>query len=249
MVASTYDQSFLDYTAASSRHAAGRVVSILAPALIPCSVLDVGCANGTWLKSWQDHGIADIQGVDGDYVDREALEIPMDRFTSTNLNAPFDLDRKFDLVQSLEVGEHIAPAAADDFVDSIVRHAARFVIFSAAPPGQGGEHHINEQTYDFWRSKFSERGFVAFDFVRPQIKNDMKTSYWYRYNTFLYVRRELTCELPTEIARTKIPHDQLLSDIAPVSFRIRKALVRHLPFALQNQIARLKARLLPTGRF
>jgi hypothetical protein len=47
------------------------------------------------------------------------------------------LDRRFDLVQSLEVAEHITPAASEAFVEDLARHAERFVLFSAAPPGKG----------------------------------------------------------------------------------------------------------------
>jgi hypothetical protein len=33
------------------------------------------------------------------------------------------------------------------------------VLFSAAPPGQGGEHHVNERTYEFWRGLFARHGY------------------------------------------------------------------------------------------
>jgi hypothetical protein len=162
----------MQYTAQSSAYSAAAVTSILHRRLKVDSVLDVGCACGTWLRAWSKNGVADLHGVDGDYVDRQMLEVPVGMFTAVDLIDLFDLGRQFDLVQSLEVGEHIKESASEAFVESIVLHARRYVLFSAAPPGQGGEHHINEQPYEFWRKKFERRGFVTVDAVRPAIAGD-----------------------------------------------------------------------------
>src|SRR5271165_1063667 len=83
--------------------------------LNPKSVVDVGCGIGTWLKVWSELGAEDILGVDGDYVRQDQLLIPPDRFKAMDLSNPLALKRKFDLVQSLEVAEHLPPAAAGPF--------------------------------------------------------------------------------------------------------------------------------------
>src|SRR5215212_7081049 len=144
-----YDQSFMSYTARSSEYSARRIVPILRQVVPIGSVLDVGCATGTWLRVWQDE-VAEIHGIDGDYVSPSAMEIPPDRFTAKDLSSPVDIGRTFDLVQSLEVGEHIPPEASETFVETITRHARGVVVFAAAMPGQGGEYHINERPLDFW---------------------------------------------------------------------------------------------------
>ena len=244
----TYDQAFIRYTAASSRYSAATVTALLAPLLRINSVLDVGCAAGTWLASWRNH-ITDVHGVDGEYVDRDALQISKTDFTPIDLNHRFDLGRRYDLVQSLEVAEHIEPMASATFIDNIARHAAKFVLFSAAPPGQGGEYHINEQSYNYWRKLFAEQGFVACDGVRPLIQDDPEISYWYRYNTLLYVRRESLRDLPAQFQPAIGPPDTPLRDVSPMMFQARKAMVRCLPLAFQHKIARLKAHYLPTGKF
>lgn len=248
-MAHSYDTKFMQYTAGSSQHAAQRVTALVQEHLSVSSVLDVGCAHGTWLKSWVDQGVGDVQGVDGDYVDVTHLEIPAEHFSPRDLNKPFDLDRKFDLVQSLEVGEHINPASADDFAQSIAAHAQRFILFSAAPPGQGGEFHINEESYEAWRHRFAAHGFEAFDWVRAQIQTDTGISYWYRYNIFLFVHRDQISYLPENIKRCLVAQDTPLPDISPPLFRLRKAVVRKLPGKIQHEVARMKARFLPTGRF
>lgn len=244
-----YDSGFMKYAANSSAYAAAKVTSIVSAKLEVASVLDVGCAYGTWLRAWQANGQTDTHGIDGDYVDTGHLEIPEADFTPHDLNKVFDLGRSFDMVQSLEVGEHINPASASDFADSIMRHAGRYVLFSAAPPGQGGEFHVNEQPFEYWRDKFEQQGFVTFDWLRGQLADDPRISYWYRYNVFLYVRREHLDSLPADIRATEVPKGSALVDVSPAVFRARKAVIRLLPNRVQHEIARLKSRLLPTGRF
>jgi SAM-dependent methyltransferase len=248
MTSHTYNSAFLQYAAQSSAYSSHVITSMLNAQLAVESVLDVGCAMGTWLHAWSESGVADYHGVDGDYVDRGKLEIPAAAFTAVDLNATFDLERKFDLVQSLEVAEHVEPRAADTFVDSLARHASRYILFSAAPPGQGGEFHINEQSYDFWREKLARRGFAAIDALRPMIADDTRISYWYRYNAFLFARRAALDGLPPGLRDKIVAEGAPLVDVSPLTFRVRKALVRQLPYGVQQEIARLKAHFLPTGR-
>ena len=92
-----------------------------------------------------------MTGVDGPYVDRCKLLIDAGDFHAADLAAPIDLGRQFDLVQSLEVAEHLPAAKAEQFVETLTAHGSR-ILFSAAVPGQGGENHINEQLPDYWRA-------------------------------------------------------------------------------------------------
>jgi hypothetical protein len=248
MMTHTYGNAFLKYAAQSSAYSAHAIAPILSAQLGVKSVLDVGCAMGTWLCAWAECGVTDYHGVDGDYVDRRHLEIPTAAFTAVDLNARLELGRQFDLVQSLEVGEHVETRASEEFVESLARHASRYVLFSAAPPGQGGEFHINEQPYEFWREKLVRRGFVAIDAVRPAIADDPRISYWYRYNTFLFVRHEALGGLAANLRAKIVAERTPLADVSPFSFRLRKAVVRLLPYRMQHEIARLKAHVLPTGR-
>lgn len=242
-----YDTSFMAYTAEISRYSARRIVSILQPALAPLSVLDVGCATGTWLKAWGDAGVADVHGVDGDYVPLRQLQIPAESFTAADLAAPIDLKRRFDLVQSFEVGEHIPEAAALTFVENIVRHASGLVLFSAAPPGQGGENHINERPYAFWRALFSQHGYEPYDYLRGVIAEDAKIAFWYRYNAVLYATREAAARLPTVIRSSRVPPERPIPDVAPLGFRLRKHVLRRLPRPVVDALSQLQARIHARG--
>ncbi|MGA8277472.1 MAG: methyltransferase domain-containing protein [Rhodanobacteraceae bacterium] len=237
-----YDGRFMHYTDRGSRYSAQALIRLLSETLPIASVLDIGCARGAWLQAWREAGVEDVFGVDGDYVDQSALQIPPARFSAADLAGPIDLERRFDLVQSLEVAEHVRAGAADGFVENIVQHSRGLVLFSAAPPGQGGEFHVNEQPYDYWRRKFAARGFAAFDWVRPLIADDRRISFWYRYNTLLYVHEDKIGSLPERVRMTRVDSTGV-ADITPAWFRLRKLLVRHLPHAAQHALARSKAHL------
>lgn len=160
------------------------VVPILFDITSPKSVLDVGCGIGTWLKVFAEHGVSDYLGVDGEYVDLSMLEISKDNFQAQDLRKKWNLKRKFDLVVSLEVAEHLPAECADEFVESLVAHGDT-ILFSAAIPGQGGQNHINEQPPQYWQSKFEKHGFFFHDIIRPLIWDNEEIDWWYRQNIFL----------------------------------------------------------------
>ncbi len=55
--------------------------------------------------------------------------------------------------------EHVAAGSADRLVDLVTAIAPR-VAFTAAPPGQGGVGHVNEQPPEYWIERFAARGQV-----------------------------------------------------------------------------------------
>ena len=118
--------------------------SVVAPLvkdlLAPESVLDIGCGQGEWLEAF---GIEDCFGVDIAAPEREG-------FMRHDLAEPLNLRRKFDLVVSLEVAEHLPETAVRTYMATIGRHAKQAVLFSAAVPGQEGLHHVNCQPHEYW---------------------------------------------------------------------------------------------------
>jgi hypothetical protein len=236
-----YDNSFMQLTA-QARRSAELVINIVRGSLVIGSVADFGCALGTWLSAWRDTGISDITGIDGAYVDLDQLSIPRDQFRTHDLALPIDLGRRFDLVESMEVAEHLPHSAAEGFVATLVRHSD-IVLFSAAPPGQGGEHHINEQDYNYWRVRFAKHGYGMFDWIRPQISGLRAVQFWYRYNLFLFVAQGKVAGLPAVIRRSEILPSQPIRDLSPLAFRLRKQFVRALPSRLQTNISRALSRM------
>ena len=50
---------------------------------------------------------SEVLGLDGNYVDEDALLIARSELVVSNLANPVDMGKKFDLVESLEVAEHL----------------------------------------------------------------------------------------------------------------------------------------------
>jgi len=198
-----YDAAFYADQADGSLRSARAVVPHVLELVRPVSVLDVGCGLGTWLAAFAEAGIADFLGMDGDYVDRGKLKIPIERFKPTDLTNPPHPDRTFDLAMCLEVGEHLPERASPKLVE-LLTTAAPIVLFSAAIPGQGGTNHINEQWPAFWESLFAARGFVRLDAIRPKIWRDNRVVWWYQQNAFLYVRESILAERPVLLAEREL---------------------------------------------
>lgn len=238
----SYDEKFFHYTNQISARSADVVVPLLYGPLRPSSVLDLGCGCGVWLSRWEKAGVGDVVGIDGEYVRREDLVIRPDSFVAHDLGRTVDLHRKFDLAQSLEVAEHLPAARARGFVSDLCRHAD-IVFFGAAPPGQGGENHINEQPYEYWQALFRERGYDAYDFVRPRVLHRHEVTPWHRYNPILYVRDSKAQALPEEIRQTRISDGIAVPDLSPALYRARKAVVRQLPSWATRALASARKRL------
>ncbi|MEY8801262.1 class I SAM-dependent methyltransferase [Leisingera sp. XS_AS12] len=238
-----YSNAFYDYIDRGARSSAQAMISVVQPCLQAQSVLDLGSGRGVWLGEWLKAGVADVAGVDGDYVDRDRLSIPRDSFHAADLTKPFDLGRKFDLAQSLEVGEHLPEAASATLVDSLTRHADR-VLFSAAVPGQGGEFHINEKPLSFWQELFAERGYTAFDFARPKLKHMEGLEPWYRYNTVLYVNDAGRQGLPPEVLASEVPAGRPVPLAGSLGWRMRRGVVSMMPRGMVTRIAQARAAVL-----
>jgi hypothetical protein len=188
---SGYNHAFYQEQMDGSVRSAAAVVPLVLALLPVRSVCDVGCGAGTWLSVFMKHGIADVLGMDGDYVPAEYLRIPRSAFRPTDLCRPIVVGRTFDLAVSLEVGEHLPEASAEGFVRGITR-LAPVVLFSAAIPNQGGQDHINEQWPDYWERLFLAQDYRVIDVLRGAVWENDDVEWWYRQNILLYVReREL----------------------------------------------------------
>jgi hypothetical protein len=237
-----YDEQFFGTADRAAAMSADGVIGPLQAELRAGSVLDLGCARGVWLSSWLHHGAREVLGIDGNYVDTARLSIPRDAFLARDLSQPLRLGRQFDVVQSLEVAEHLPPAAAETFVDNLAQHG-RVILFSAAIPGQGGEHHVNEQPLEYWRAKFAARGYDVFDFLRPRIRDERTIAFCYRYNALLFVHFSSVNDLPPAIRASRIEPGRPLADLLPFWMKLRILTVRCLPRAAVNWVARARYRL------
>lgn len=123
---------------------------------LPASYLDLGCGTGAMAY------IAHKLGVDALGVDVAAAEgIPFLR--RHDLREPLSLGRQFDLVSCIEVAEHLHAEFERTLVASIAAHTrpGGLVIFTAAQPGQPGDHHVNAVGSKHWEALFYAEGLNA----------------------------------------------------------------------------------------
>jgi SAM-dependent methyltransferase len=191
MTASTYDHKFFADIDQGSFQSALEIVPLLLKLFPASSVLDVGCGIGSWLKVFEDAGVHDYLGIDGDYVDLNTLRIPREKFKAADVSKPIDLDRKYDLAVCLEVGEHLPPDAAPALVKTLAS-ASDVIVFSAAIPSQGGVKHVNEQWPAYWAELFKAQGYTCIDCIRPQLWDNPRVGQWFVQNMLVYARGEVT---------------------------------------------------------
>jgi len=145
-----YDQKFFNEQAEGSLRSARAVVSKFVEIYgLPSSVIDVGCGIGAWLEAFGENGSARLVGVDG----IESSVFPQSRFdiklVRADLSEPLEIDENFDVAVCLEVAEHLDKTRAESLVADLTSLAPT-ILFSAAIPGQGGTHHVNEQWASYW---------------------------------------------------------------------------------------------------
>jgi SAM-dependent methyltransferase len=183
-----YDAGFFEGIKEGSLASARAVIPTLLALLQPRSVADVGCGTGAWLSVVRENGIETILGIDGEYVDPKALLIPRDRFLAADVARPITVPRRFDLVLSLEVAEHVVPKNAETYVANLTA-LSDTIAFSAAVPNQTGSGHVNEQWPEYWRELFAAHGFILIDCLRHRFWNNRDVERWYRQNLLLYVSK------------------------------------------------------------
>ena len=149
------------------------------------SVVDYGCGRGAWLKAAMNIGIRDVRGYDIPEIDVSERNFPPDRFFAADLSQPIDPGRRFDLAVTTEVAEHIPMPGAATFVANVCA-ASDYVLFSAAPPYQGGAGHANEQWVEYWAKLFAELDYSCFDILRARFWHDGSIRSYYRQNVMLF---------------------------------------------------------------
>jgi hypothetical protein len=250
---SPYTQARHDHYASRTNDSARRILPYLIDLFRPTSMLDLGAGFGNWSVEAMRLGLQPVISVDGQWtIDQGGLLVPRETFVVHDLAQPIDLKQRFDLVLSLETGEHIAPDAAGTFADSMVRHGD-LVVFSAAIPWQGGFNHLNEAWPSYWIALLKTRNFRCFDLVRPQFWDDAEIPYFYRQNTLVFVNRQradlidLAERRVAQLALTRDPLDLVHPTIfeharaAQPQLTLRKVLPR-LPALLASAVVRRRKR-------
>jgi SAM-dependent methyltransferase len=125
----------------------------------PRRMVDVGCGTGALIQALTATG-CECKGL-------EYADAAIKTCQARGLNVrKFDIESEivettsgeFDVVTSMEVGEHLPKEKADRYI-VLLTSLAPVVIYTAAIPGQGGSDHVNEQPHEYWIEKFERRGY------------------------------------------------------------------------------------------
>lgn len=125
----------------------------------PESVADIGCAIGHYLKKFKEKQTGmNLFGIEG--APKAVENALLDCVRQGDLREKISIDGSYEVVMCIEVAEHIHPIYADNLVSTITSgsKSGGRIIFTAAPPGQYGTHHINLQERGYWVERFENRG-------------------------------------------------------------------------------------------
>ena len=194
------DKFYKGHHSDSAITSARKIVSVFKEYLTFESVIDIGCGVGQNLMACYESGAKAIRGVDGSWVNQDLLMIPKECFTQYDLSQPNIKaaipEQHFDLTISSEVAEHIDRQDTEIFMDNLTSFSD-VILFSAAIPGQGGTHHVNEQWPSYWIKKFAARGYVPVDCIRPLIWHDDSIRTDYRQNLMFFVKKDALDKYPS----------------------------------------------------
>lgn len=133
------------------------IAGVLNGEFAPKRVADIGSGCGVYSQAFRELG-AEVLAIDGVAAPPEysfAGEVHIRDLTEPIENCW----GAFDFTLCLEVAEHISEGQVSAFLANIAQFSD-LLIFSAAPPYQGGQHHVNERPKRYWREKLAGFGFA-----------------------------------------------------------------------------------------
>lgn len=246
-----YTNQFFDVRSEKAQRSAAEVVPILLELFRPKTVVDVGCGQGEWLDLFRKHGVTDVLGIDGSYVDTRSLKIPDECFLPSDLCNLKTVKRQFDIAICLEVAEHLPESVANGFVRFLTT-IAPIIVFSAAVPHQPGIGHINCKWPPFWFKQFEQHGYVATDPLRRRLWQNPNVASWYQQNMFVlatphaianndFLRDEAVApfDYPTLIDPTFLWRAE--PTVARAFLELKRAIIR----SVRRRTGKLLSRILP----
>lgn len=155
---------------------AKRLALWIAQVLEPVSVLDIGCGPGMHVRELNALNV-NAKGIDSDPR--------VVGLSNLNQVSVFDNKDSADLVLCLEMAEHIDAQYQVDIVKAVSKATERYLIWTAAVPGQGGVGHINCRPVHFWETLFAEQGMHRNNVVERSLRMYIREGYhmgWFANN-------------------------------------------------------------------
>ncbi|MGN6194464.1 MAG: methyltransferase domain-containing protein [Ginsengibacter sp.] len=147
------------------------------------TIVDLGCGTGNYVKALIKNGF-ECDGYDGN----PNTELLTNGFGKVlDLSKPINLNKNYDWVLSLEVGEHIPVEFEDTFLDNMIHHAIKGIIISWGIPGQKGDGHVNCKSNSYIIGQMKKRGW-KYDQISAKRLRNQATFGWFK-NTIMVFRK------------------------------------------------------------
>lgn len=130
----------------------GKIITVCQPYK---TIVDIGCGNGAYVSALHKAGYS-VVGYDGSPA---TPIITKGRCSVMDFSNPVDIGL-YDVVLSLEIGEHIPQQYESVFIDNIISAVRHLLILSWAIEGQGGTGHVNCRNNDYIISAIEAKGLV-----------------------------------------------------------------------------------------
>jgi hypothetical protein len=150
------------------------------------TIIDLGAGLGDYIQMFNNFGLI-ATGYDGNPYSEELtngkvnyreLHTPMEDYTFT-----------YNLVLSLEVGEHIPQEYEQTFLDNVVKCAKQWIILSWAVPGQNGDGHVNCRDNEYIIFQMINRGFQLERSETIKLRKQ-STAPWFKNTLMVFKKNE-----------------------------------------------------------
>jgi SAM-dependent methyltransferase len=147
------------------------------------SIVDFGCGRGYYAKFLNDNNIPTdcYDGSPDTKIKTNGMCDVLD------LAIDFDLNKQYDWVLSLEVGEHIPEKYFDTFIKSLCKHSKEGIVLSWAIKDQDGLGHVNCRSNEYIKNQLAELGYI--NDVDAENKLRKNTTHEWFHNTIMVFRK------------------------------------------------------------
>lgn len=144
------------------------------------TAVDIGCGNGEYTRNFLNHGVLCV-GYDGSPL---TPEVSKGLCQVKDFSEPVDIGQ-FDLVLSLEVGEHIPRQYEQIFIDNLCKAAKKYICLSWGVEGQGGYGHVNCRNNDYIIKEMRHREFEM-NVEMTRILRNRCSLPWFSYTVMVF---------------------------------------------------------------
>ena len=144
------------------------------------TMLDIGCGPGGQVRVAKELGL-EAEGVDGDpRVIQEAYDITIHECDYTKNT----FEKEVDFIWSVEFLEHVKEEYQENYMNTFTN--AKHVFITFAPPGKGGNHHVNLKPTEYWIKVFEKHGLILDKTITNEIRQSSTMEREFVKNNGLY---------------------------------------------------------------